>query len=148
PTRPPDPRWKPDLVVLPKPPDPNWIPDLVVHDELGRDGRPTRPPDPRAARQTYVAWLRRISAESLRRDPRWRWRWFRVIGMMIFLSVVVANLWLCWSAWTYDPEKEARRGGMIQGLARRDAVSKTDPNSGSPAPGGRPSRALGAGLQP
>jgi hypothetical protein len=106
--KPPIPNWEPDLIVHAQPPDPSWEPDLVVLDEPAGDDCLPEPPDPQIARERYRAWLGRFSAQAAGEPSVWRSGWVRALGMILFLSLVFANLWACWIAWTWDPEKAAR----------------------------------------
>jgi len=106
--KPPDPTWKPDMVLLDpaprdarrsKPPDPDWAPDMVLLDLAPGDLHAGEPPDPGFATQTHVSWPGRTSAWAARGESVWRSKWARVIGTMILLGVNAALLWLCWVAW-------------------------------------------------
>jgi hypothetical protein len=99
-------------------PDPRRNPDLIGGVEARRNRRPSGSPDPRAARETYVAWLGRVSAEAARRQSVWRSKWVRALGVMIILGVLSVNLWVCWIAWAYDPVKEARRVAWEEAKAK------------------------------
>jgi hypothetical protein len=119
-SKPPDPNWDPELVVRDEPPrharpskpaDPNWNPELIVRDGPPRPARPSAPSDPKVARETYVSWLRRVSAQYARREPLGRSRWFRTIGMIILLCLIIASIAMCWIVWDHAEkmEAEARR---------------------------------------
>jgi hypothetical protein len=155
PSVPPD-RWcDPEVIILdeapdwtrpPRPPDPNWEPDLILHDHPPAVRRPARPPDPRLARRNYISWVRRVSDQVARRQSFWQSTAVRALGMLILLSILGGNLWLCWVAWTYDPEEaareaafaagEARRGGAVEpsgwGRRSRSRMSPTHPTGGAP----------------
>ena len=105
--KPPIPNWDPDLIVLARPPDPSWDPELVVLDEPARNPLAPDPPDPQAARARYVAWLGRLSAQAERGRSAWQSGWARGVGILILLSLILGNLWVCWIAWTRDLEKAA-----------------------------------------
>ncbi len=120
--KPPEASWEPDLILLdeeprntrpPIPPDPNWDPDVVLLDDSHGDGRARAQPDPAAAAEPYRSWLRRVASRSRRRESVWQSGWVRTIGLTVFLALIAANLWLCWVAFTYDPEKEARRAERL-----------------------------------
>jgi hypothetical protein len=115
--KPPDPTWDPDLIVLPKPPKPNWDPDLVVTEVTPDSDRILPSNVPVVTRESYVDWLQRDGTRISRGDSVWR-KLVRTIiqveevldrtrGMIILLGVVIATLWICWVAWTYDPEAAA-----------------------------------------
>jgi curved DNA-binding protein CbpA len=100
----------------PSPPDPNWEPDLVLLDHA-----PSVRSDPeaisrKAAAKTYASWLRRVAAEAQARRSIRRSAWFRTLGIVILLSLLGGNLWLCWIVWFNDP-KEATREAKFQAPA-------------------------------
>jgi DnaJ domain len=137
PLKPPDPDWVPDLVVddrpplsnrLSVPPDPDWVPDLIVSDKGSPVSRPQRPRDPGLDGRNYRSWLRQVSDHIARRESIWQSRRVRIIGMMILLSILGGNLWLCWVAWTYDPKKAARQAELA---AQRSQSTETQEPSGS-----------------
>jgi len=137
--RPPDPNWIPDLVVddrppplnrLPVQPDPNWVPDLVVHDDGPAVSRLPRPADPGLARRDYISSLRRIADHIARRESFWQSSAGRTIGMFILLSILGGNLWLCWIAWTYDPERAAREADYEATRSQRAASPEVPHKSG------------------
>jgi hypothetical protein len=103
--KPPIPNWDPDLIVLARPPDPSWDPELGVLDEPPSNARAPEPPEPQAARVRYVAWLGRLSARAERGKSSWQSGWVRAVGILILMSLIVANLWVCWIAWTRDLEQ-------------------------------------------
>jgi hypothetical protein len=103
--RPPIPNWEPDLIVGAQPPDPSWEPDLIVLDEPAGDQCSPEPPDPQIDRERYRAWLGRFSAQAAGAQSVWRSGWVRAFGMILFLSLVLANLWVCWIVWSDDPGK-------------------------------------------
>jgi hypothetical protein len=92
-SRPPDPDWEPDLVVLDEPPDP--------HAEV-----PLAPGD---VAEGYASWLHRFSARSARGGSPWQSRRSQAIGMMILLAVIAANLWLCWAVRDHDAQDEVHQ---------------------------------------
>jgi hypothetical protein len=144
---PPD-RWSdPEIIILdeapgwnrpPRPPDPNWEPDLILHDQPPPIRRPAKPPDPRLTRQDYISWLRRVSDQVDRRQSVWRSKAVRAIGTLILLSILGGNLWLCWIAWSYDPEEAARE-------AESEAKGAQQGGAGEPAGWGRQIR---SGISP
>ena len=90
PPRPPDPNWKADLIVLdeplprirpPRPPDSSWEPELVIGGNQTGPAPLWRSPDPKAVRQHYVGWLRRVSARSQDLDPTSRGSLLNIIGI-------------------------------------------------------------------
>ncbi len=118
-TRPPgspDPNWKPDLILFdeepprgrcPDSPDPNWEPDLILLDDEPRHGRFPEPRDPLIARQNYIGWLTRFSAQSQREDAISDARWLTISGVLVLFSVILLTIWICWAAWTSEPRTEA-----------------------------------------
>jgi hypothetical protein len=118
-TRPPgahDPHWQPELILLDEEPihdrfaespDPNWEPDLILHDDEPLHGHFSEPRDPRVAWQNYMGWLARVSGHSQHEDPISDETWLNISGVMVLLSVIVLTIWICWSAWTYEPRTEA-----------------------------------------
>jgi hypothetical protein len=103
-SRPADPDWEPDLIVLAKPPDPRWEPDLVLLDEP--PGFAPRPGDPRRTRNTYIAWLRWISTRCLHSDSASRSP--GAFGAIVLLSVIIVLLSVCWIIWSHGAPVRAR----------------------------------------
>jgi DnaJ domain len=96
-SKPADPTWEPDFVLLDEPPrrtrpprprDPNWKPDLILHDDPAFDGQPGSAPAD-AARKTYRTLFQRISAESVEKDPAAQFGWIHAIGILIVLMMVI-----------------------------------------------------------
>ncbi len=114
PAPPPDPQWQPDLVLedearsqnRPVPPlDPNWRPAVVFLDETSDFDRTTSHRQPASAREQYRSLLGRISARSTDDTTvDWQNPWVRTIGFLVFAALVAANVWLCWIAWSPNPD--------------------------------------------
>jgi DnaJ domain len=98
----------PDWNRPPTPPDPNWEPEMVLVDEAPPISRRPEPLSPKAARRSYVSWLRQVAATTQARRSIRRSSWFRTLGIVMLLGLLGGNLWLCWIAWTYDPNEAAR----------------------------------------
>jgi hypothetical protein len=96
-SKPADPTWEPEFVLLDEPPrrtrpprprDPNWKPELILHDDPAFDGQPGSAPAD-AARKTYRTLFQRISAESVEKDPAAQFGWIHAIGLLIVLMMVI-----------------------------------------------------------
>jgi hypothetical protein len=42
-----------------------------------------------STKKDYIAWLRRLSAEAVRRDPRRRWKWVQLLGFIFLLYSII-----------------------------------------------------------
>jgi curved DNA-binding protein CbpA len=121
PTVPPDPNWKPDMILdeqvrpvrwPPKPSDPNWNADLVLLEETSPESRLPTPPNTMAARRRYVSWLRLVADKSARDRSVWRSDWVGTLGTLLILVTIISSIWGCWIAWNYaakQAEQAARR---------------------------------------
>jgi hypothetical protein len=91
----------------PAPPDPDWEPDLVLGDQDDPGVGRAEPVVPRVAKGTYVSWMREVGIATRRRRRRSirRSAWFRAVGIVILLTLLGGNLWLCWVAWSYDSKR-------------------------------------------
>ena len=56
------------------------------------DERIRKPSDSAGSRTSYLQWLRRVSAEAARRDPRRRGKWVRRLGVSCLLYLVASAL--------------------------------------------------------
>jgi curved DNA-binding protein CbpA len=97
-SKPPDPNWEPDFVLLDEPPrrttpprprDPNWKPDLILLDDPTSDEVPPNSTDGDVEWKTYRTLFHRISGESLQKDSTWQFGWIYAIGMFILLIIIV-----------------------------------------------------------
>jgi DnaJ domain len=115
-SKPPDPNWQPDFVLLDEPPrrtrpprprDPNWKPDLILLDEPPSDWETTNSADGDVAWETYRALFQRISGESQEKDSTWQFGWIHAIGMLVlFIMIVLLSLTLFWTVSTSDKQTE------------------------------------------
>jgi hypothetical protein len=96
----------------PTPPDPDWEPDLILLDQVPPIGRGPKPLSRNVARKTYISWVRRVAAEAQTKRSIRQSRWFRTLGIVVLLSILGGNLWLCWLAWSYDPKEAAREAEL------------------------------------
>jgi DnaJ domain len=106
-SKPPDPNWEPDFVLLdetprrtrpPRPRDPDWKPDLILLDETPLDPVTVNAADGDDAWQSYRTLFQRISAKSARAESTWQFGWIYAIGMLILLIVIVLlSLMLFWA---------------------------------------------------
>lgn len=106
-SKPPDPNWEPDFVLLDEPPhrtrpprprDPNWKPDLILLDDPPSDEVTTNGADGDVAWKSYRTIFQRISANSEREDSTWHFGWIYAIGMLILLmTIVFLGLTLVWT---------------------------------------------------
>jgi DnaJ domain len=111
PAPPPDPQWRADLVLdgdecadsrSAQPRDPNWRPDFVLRDETAE-----------ATSDDYRSLFQRISARSNQDDSdSWAFILIRAIGILIFVALIAATIWLGWVAWTFDPTKAGDRNAI------------------------------------
>ncbi len=114
PAPPPDPQWQADLVLedepssqnRPIPPlDPNWRPAVVFLDDTSNFDPTTSHRQPATAREQHRTLFGRISAPSTDDTTvDWQNPWTRAIGFLIFAALVAANVWLCWIAWSPNPD--------------------------------------------
>jgi hypothetical protein len=125
----PDPNWSPDL-VLPdgpwserrpeQPPAPDWNPDVVLSDEIVNDGPANEVADLPRSPDSYNSLFRRISARSRQKtDESWEAAFLKALGIVVFLGLIAANVWLCWIAWTYDPDKAERQANPDRSAGAR-----------------------------
>ena len=115
-SKPPDPNWEPDFVLLDEPPrrtrpprprDPNWKPDLILLDDPASDAVTTNSADGDVAWKSYRTLFQRISAESRQKDSTWQFGWIYAIGMLILLiMIVLLSLTLFWTDSTADRQTE------------------------------------------
>jgi hypothetical protein len=42
-----------------------------------------------STKKAYIAWLQRMSAEAVRRNPRRRWKWVRRLGVIYVLCLII-----------------------------------------------------------
>jgi hypothetical protein len=133
PAVPPDREFDPEIIILdeapgrnrpPKPPDPNWKPDVILLDQDPPVRHRPEPSDPRLARRHYISWLRRVSDQGARRQSIWQSTAVRTLGVMILLGILGGNLWLCWIAWSYDPEEAARDAEFEARAARQGGAGE------------------------
>jgi DnaJ domain len=120
-SKPADPNWEPDFVLLDEPPrrtrparprDPNWKPDLILHDDPEFDGQ-TKSAEANAAWKTYRALFQRISAESLEKEPAGQFGWIHAFAMLILLMVIGFLCITLYSAIsTPDPQTEPLESPM------------------------------------
>jgi hypothetical protein len=113
----------------PTPPDPNWEPDLILLDQAPPISRGSEQLSPKVARKTYVSWVRQIADEAQTRRSFRQSGWFRTLGILVLLSILGGNLWLCWLAWSYDP-KEAAREAELEARAAAGSRLSGGPESG------------------
>jgi DnaJ domain len=115
PPRPPDRNWKPDLILLDddpgngrfaEEPDPNWEPDLILLDDEPGRARFADSRDPRIAQQSDMSWLGRLSAPSPYEEAKTNATWLKIARVTVLLSVIALALWICWAAWSDEPETE------------------------------------------
>jgi curved DNA-binding protein CbpA len=114
-SKPADPTWEPDFVLLDEPPrrtrpprqrDPNWKPDLILHDDPALDRQP-RSAAADAARKTYRTLFQRISAESVEKDPAVQFSWIHAVATLIILMMIILLCSTLYSAIsTSDPQTE------------------------------------------
>jgi hypothetical protein len=113
-SKPPDPNWEPDFVLLDEPPrrtrpprprDPNWKPDLILLDDPASDRESTNSAD--VAWKTSRALFQRISDESQQKDSTRQFGWIHAIGMLIlFMMIVLLSLTLFWTFSTSERQTE------------------------------------------
>jgi hypothetical protein len=113
PRKPPDPRWKPDLIIAedrpgraraPQPLDPDWAPDLVLLDDAPCGAGGGLPPDPSVFTASYHRSLRRLSFLKAQQESFWQSGMARFCGVVLLLGLIAANLLACWIAWNQDSE--------------------------------------------
>jgi hypothetical protein len=127
-SKPADPNWEPDFVLLDEPPrrtrpprprDPGWKPDLILLDEPATDEVTTNSVNGDVAWETYRALFQRISSESRQEDPTWQFGWIHGIGMLILLiMIVVISLTLFSTISTSDPKTEPLESPMYDPSTR------------------------------
>jgi hypothetical protein len=115
-SKPADPTWEPDFVLLDEPPrrtrpprprDPNWKPDLILLDDPTSDGVTPKSADGDVAWKTYRTLFHRISGESVEKDSTWQFGWIYAIGMFILLMMIVLlSLTLFWTDSPADRQTE------------------------------------------
>jgi DnaJ domain len=115
PPRPPDRNWKPDLILLdgdprdgrlPESPDPNWEPDLILLGDEPPRGHFADSRDHWIAQQNDISWLSRLSAPSPYEEAKTNATWLRIARVTVLLSVIALAIWICWAAWTDEPQTE------------------------------------------
>jgi hypothetical protein len=126
-SKPADPNWEPDFVLLDEPPrrtrpprprDPNWKPDLILHDDPTVD-RQSQSAEANSARKSYRALFQRISAESLEKEPAEQFGWIHAIGMLILLmTVVLLSIMLFAAISTPESETESLARPVYDPMAR------------------------------
>jgi len=115
----PDPDWSPDFVLLdvaipndrpPQPPDPNWEADVILAEESMAQGAGDGVGNPPGAAEAYHSLFQRICVRAADSNgDRWARPWFKAVGILFFLALIAANIWLCWIVWGFDPEKAERQ---------------------------------------
>jgi hypothetical protein len=83
------------------------------------------------ARETYVSWLSRFSAQAARESSVWQSGWASAIGMVILLGVILTSVGVCWVAWTRDLEKPEPAAGQAaissEGVEYQADTDRADP---------------------
>ena len=88
-----------------RPLDPNWAPDVVLLDETAEaaSGKTAETPD------AYQSLFQQISARANpEKKETWEVKVLRVIGILVFVAMIVGTIWLCYVAWSFDPEVGGR----------------------------------------
>jgi hypothetical protein len=123
PAPPPDPDWSPEFVLFdvaisntrpPQPPDPDWEPEVILAAESTAHGAGDDSDSPPGAPEAYRSLFQRISVRAAgSNDDQWARSFFTAVGILFFLVLIAANIWLCWLAWSFDPEKAERQANSL-----------------------------------
>jgi hypothetical protein len=114
PAPPPDPQWQADFVLHDEvnshsppqqPSEPTWRPSVVFLDESIEHYRAESGREPGRAREKYRSLFQRIFSRSTDEEMvDWESPLVRTIGILIFLALIVGNIWLCCMAWNADSD--------------------------------------------
>jgi curved DNA-binding protein CbpA len=117
----PDPQWQPELVVPdetradqrpPDPTDPNWRPAVVFLDDSSPAERGKAARKRGSGSEGYSSLLKRLASDSS--EPGSSKDLIRALGIILFVALLIGNIWFCWAAFSYDPEKAERQAAKGQ----------------------------------
>lgn len=118
-TVPPRTDWVPDLVLdetgcstaPSRPADPAWEPELVVLDDLADEDSP----ESRDPSRRYASWIHQVAERSTRGESLRDSGLVQSLGVLLIVALITGGLWLCWVAW----ESGAMDGdhAVVQGSA-------------------------------